>query len=75
MNNRIDELSLKINKAAEFVGDTYDKQGNLIGHWVNYSLTFNMFPSEVEVIKNKFPQYNLSHLYSNYYIIGFNKSF
>lgn len=67
------EAILDIQKDFDFVGSSYDKQGNFIGHHYLYSKIMQLFPSDVEQIKQTFPNFNVTHLYLNHYIIGFNK--
>lgn len=68
------ELILDIQKDFDFIGSSYDKQGNFIGHHYLYSKLIQIFPSQVDEIKKLFPNFNITHLYLNYYILGFNKT-
>lgn len=68
------ELIQAIKNDFDFVGSSYDKQGNFLGHHYLYSKVVQLFPSQVEEVKSIFPSFNVTHLYLNYYIIGFNKA-
>lgn len=68
------ELFNSILSDYEFVGESYDKKGNFLGYYYLYSKTVQLFPSQVEILKNKFPNFNIHHLYLNWYIIGFKKT-
>ena len=68
------ELIQSIRLDYDFVGSSYDKQGNFTGHHYLYSKVVQLFPTQVEEVKRLFPNFNVTQLYLNYYIIGFNKT-
>ena len=68
------ELIQSIQSDYDFVGSSYDKQGNFTGHHYLYSKVVQLFPTQVEEVKKLFPNFNVTQLYLNYYIIGFNKT-
>lgn len=68
------ELIQSIQSDYDFVGSSYDKQGNFTGHHYLYSKVVQLFPTQVEEVKRLFPNFNVTQLYLNYYIIGFNKT-
>lgn len=68
------ELIQSIQADYDFVGSSYDKQGNFIGHHYLYSKVVQLFPTQVEEVKKLFPNFNVTQLYLNYHIIGFNKT-
>lgn len=68
------ELIEDIQKDFDFIGSSYDKKGNFIGHYYLYSRVVQLFPSDVEQVKQTFPNFKVTPLYLNYYIIGFNKT-
>lgn len=68
------ELVQSIQSDYDFVGSSYDKQGNFTGHHYLYSKVVQLFPTQVEEVKRLFPNFNVTQLYLNYYIIGFNKT-
>lgn len=68
------ELIQSIQADYDFVGSSYDKQGNFTGHHYLYSKVVQLFPTQVEEVKRLFPNFNVTQLYLNYYIIGFNKT-
>lgn len=68
------ELIQAIKNDFDFIGNSYDKQGNLIGHHYLYSKVVQLFPTQVEEVKKLFPNFNVTQLYLNHYIIGFNKT-
>ena len=67
------DLIERIIKEYEFVGETFDKKGKLIGNYCNYSITLQLSLTEIDNLKEVFPLFNFHNLYSNYYLIGFNK--
>lgn len=56
-----------------FKGKLWDKDNNYIGEYELYSKTIALFPTELNKFKKELPQFNISNLYSSYYIVGFNK--
>jgi len=70
----VKELIEDIIADYEFKGSSYDKQGNFLAHHYLYSKTFQAFQTQLETIKQTFPTFNITPLYLNWYIIGFNKT-
>jgi len=70
----LEELIDGIKQDYNFVGSSYDKQGKFLGHHYLYSKTIQALPTQVDTLKNVFPEFNITHLYLNWYIIGFNKT-
>lgn len=68
------ELIQNIETDYNFVGSSYDKKGNFTGYFYLYSKTVRLSPTQVIEISSIFPKFNITHLYSNYYVIGFNKT-
>lgn len=56
----------------KFIGDSFDKDGKFVGNYYLYSKTIFLFPSQVRELKGV-TNFTISHLYSGWYIIGFNK--
>ena len=65
----IDEIII----SYEFVGESFDKEGKFIGYYYLYSKIIDIFPSQLDVLKQKIKEFNFTHLYLNYYLVGFNK--
>jgi len=74
INQQYSDLIESIKNDYEFVGESYDRQGNFVGYYYLYSKTFQAFPDQIRNIKKTFPNFNITHLYLNWYIIGFNKT-
>lgn len=71
--NNLEGILSHIEESSSFIGVGKDKEDNSYSYW-NYSTTIQMLPSWEQVIKTKFPTFSIYHIYSNYYLIGFNKS-
>ena len=72
MNNLTKELIDSIKADYKYKGTSYDKKGNFLGYHYRYSKTFQAMPMQLESIKQAFPKFNITPLYLNWYIIGFN---
>ena len=72
--NNIETLIKDILIDYNFIGNSYDKKGNFTGHHYLYSKTIQLLPTQINIIKNKLPNFTLSHLYGTWYIVGFNKT-
>lgn len=70
----LNEIINNIKQDFEFVGTSYDKQGNIIGSYHLYSITIQALPTQVDVIRNTYPNFNVTKLSNNWYIVGFNKT-
>ena len=69
----MEDIKQKIIDENNFKGEILDKKGAYIGYYQHYSITLQLMTSEVEDLKKVFPLYRFHNLYSNYYLIGFNK--
>ena len=49
------ELIQSIQSDYDFVGSSYDRQGNFTGHHYLYSKVVQLFPTQVEEVKRLFP--------------------
>ncbi len=58
----------------EFIGESYDKQGNFISNYYNYSKLVQLLPSKVDILQKELPEFTITQLYGNWYIVGFNKT-
>lgn len=67
------ELLEDIKNDFDFVGKSYDKNGNFLSNYYLYSKTVALFPTEIKTIQTNFPDFTITHLYNRWYIIGFNK--
>lgn len=72
--NNLESIFSHISEKYNFIGEGEDKQGNLY-KFCNYSTTIQVLPSWIDIIKSKFPNFSIYHLYLNYYSIGFNKKY
>lgn len=64
MNCVLIEIIDKIKKSYDFVGKNKDQE---------YSITLQLLPTWVEELRNVFPNFSITSLFSNYYIINYNK--
>lgn len=68
------ELIDSIREDYNFIGEIYDKKGKFIGNHYLYSKTIQLFSYQVDEILKLFPNFKITHLYLNWYILGFNKT-
>lgn len=73
MNAALQDIINTITVSSSFVGEDIDKSGNRYT-FQNYSITVQLLPSWVEKIKEEFKSFSITHLFLDYYIIGFGKS-
>ncbi len=73
-NEIIDEVVNKLQEDFDFVGCAYDRKGKFVGNYVNHSSLVSLLPTWADSIKEIFPNFKVTHLYLQWYCIGFNKN-
>ena len=63
----------KIQESYKFIGETIDNK-KVVTFICNYSTTIQLTSIDADLMKIKFPDFNFTRLYLNWWIIGFNKS-
>lgn len=73
MSLLLNQLIQKLKEENDFVGVHKDKKSGKETLYENYSLTIQAFASWIDQIQQEFPQFKISRLFLDYYIVGFGK--
>jgi hypothetical protein len=72
MNPVLQNIIKDISSAYSFVGIGIDKNEKEYS-FCDYSITVQLLPSWEKEIRRNFPSFNVTNIFSNYYLVGFDK--